>query len=854
MGVGLALARTGIRGRKAALAGLALVVASGVGVSLASLEAATRTERAYPSYLRRSDVAHLVVNPSLATARAEELIATTPGVVTFTSDDFLIATIDDGAPRSQRDVDAGTVQMRMSPNGRYTEQDRPVVLEGRMVRSGREAFLSRETAEELDANVGDVIPIAFWTPSYNTPGVGPGRDDKVVPVGRSTARVVGIGVFADEVLIDALYPRQRMVVTPEVGEEVTCTLGSVERDDPRSFAELVPVIVPEGCALSYRYFSLRVEGGDAGVAGVLDELQSRFNAENEKLPTVMREQDIGYIVIPSVTRDEAERVEGSLRPSVTALRLFALAAGLSTVVVATLGAVRFARREQPAVAVWQQLGVTRSLRLVGLAAPLLMSCAVGLAGAMVLGLAASPLGPVGSAQSVEPVSRAGLSGEVVATVVGPAVLLLLLGTVVAAASVTLWHGGQGSRRPSLVSRIALRTHPARALGLRAAARGNGSGAVLAGSVTAVGVVVASLVFSGSLRGLIDKPSHYGWPFDVGVMVGFGYGGADADAIERSLDQPEVVDWGMASLGSVSIEGESLPGIGALGGFASLGLEMVEGTLPSADDEIALGQQSAAALGLAVGDEVKLSAYSVERSAVVTGTVVLPAIGPFESDRAASGTGALMPEPFFRALVAEGEMAQGLPPGSFAELGLGAFIAIDLVDGTDPAAFLAGLESELPAWDSNDFGALTYAAPVRPSTIADVAGMRRVPLALGGFLALAMAAGLGVAIAVATRARRTELALLGAIGCSPRQLASSVRWHALAVVGTAVVVGGPLGVALGRTLYRRFATDLGVVPHVVISAVWLAGVVVAAAAVGLLAALLPAYTAARRRPAAVLRQQ
>jgi hypothetical protein len=137
--VALGLARDAARRRVGALAGLTLLVAIGLGVALTSFEIAARTDRAYDRYLRRANVAELVVNPSLSSDRAAEIIASTPGVESFATDDLMVATFDEGTPRTQSVVDSGTVQLRASTDGRYISQDRPVVHEGRMLRSGRSA-------------------------------------------------------------------------------------------------------------------------------------------------------------------------------------------------------------------------------------------------------------------------------------------------------------------------------------------------------------------------------------------------------------------------------------------------------------------------------------------------------------------------------------------------------------------------------------------------------------------------------------------------------------------------------------------------------------------------------------------
>lgn len=849
------LARAGLRRRSMGLVGLALVPAVGLGVSLAAFEVAARTQAAFPSYLERADVGELVVNPSLSTARAAELITGTPGVTGWSSDDVLVAGIDPGRPITQKEVDGIGVLVRMSSDGRYVDQDRPVVQEGRMLRDGREAFLNRHAADELGLEVGAEITLAFLRPSFNTPGVGPEQDEIVEPLGRATARVVGIGTLAGDVLPDGLYPQSTMLITPEVGGRFTCTLRPVVTDRDLTIEEHLLAISPPDCSLSYRYFSLQVDGGDAAVARVADALVDRFEEENERLPTVLRENDVGYFLIPTSTLDERTRVDQSLRPAVTALRLFGTVAGLATVVLALMGALRVARRKQGNQDIWCQLGVTRLQRSLALALPMAASAAVGLAGGVVLGLAGSGAGAVGSARVLEPDPPLGLSATVLTRVTGAtaaAMLACVLGVAWIAARST---SPSTARRPSPWPRITRTVHPSRGLGMRAATRGAGSGIVVAGSVAAVLAVVASLVFATSVNGLVRTPARYGWPYDVGVIIGFGYGGSDADAIATSLDRPDVERWGLAALGSVTVGGQTMAGVAARENFAGLRTPVIEGERPDGPGEIALGAESADELGVEVGDTVPVvSAYGDAR-ARVTGLVVLPPVGPYQSDRAATGRGALLSERLFADLLAGAEEAQGLSPGSLAETGPGSFLGIDLAEGVDADAFLASIDAdERLTWDRNGFESFFYPVPVRPAAIADVAGMRRLPVALGALFALAMAGGLATGIAVATRARRRELAILGALGCTPRQVASSVRWHALTVSALGAALGLPLGLAAGRVLYRRFAVDIGVLPTLATSVPALAGVVVGTIGIGLLASALPARRIARLRLAQSLRAE
>ena len=76
-----------------------------------------------------------------------------------------------------------------------------------------------------------------------------------------------------------------------------------------------------------------------------------------------------------------------------------------------------------------------------------------------------------------------------------------------------------------------------------------------------------------------------------------------------------------------------------------------------------------------------------------------------------------------------------------------------------------------------------------------------------------------------------------------------------VVAIAVVIGGPVGIAVGRALYPGGpAEDLGVVPVIVVSWPWIVIVVLAALVVALLAAAGPARRTVREPAAAVLRHE
>jgi ABC-type antimicrobial peptide transport system permease subunit len=112
----------------------------------------------------------------------------------------------------------------------------------------------------------------------------------------------------------------------------------------------------------------------------------------------------------------------------------------------------------------------------------------------------------------------------------------------------------------------------------------------------------------------------------------------------------------------------------------------------------------------------------------------------------------------------------------------------------------------------------------PTQLAEVQGMRILPLFLGGFLALLAVGAVGHALATAIRRRRHEIAVMRALGLTRTQSRWVVVTQAslLALVGLAF--GVPLGLALGRTLWRVVAdhTPLFYQPPVALWALLLVG--------------------------------
>jgi ABC-type antimicrobial peptide transport system permease subunit len=143
---------------------------------------------------------------------------------------------------------------------------------------------------------------------------------------------------------------------------------------------------------------------------------------------------------------------------------------------------------------------------------------------------------------------------------------------------------------------------------------------------------------------------------------------------------------------------------------------------------------------------------------------------------------------------------------------------------------------------------------RPAEIVNYKSMGTMPAVLAGGVAAGAVAALGLALIASVRRRRRDLALLKTLGFTRRQLAATIAWQSTVVAIVGLVIGIPLGIAVGRWLWIVFARGLSAVPDPVVPAVSVALAGVAALAVANLVAALPGRSAARTPAALLLRAE
>jgi ABC-type lipoprotein release transport system permease subunit len=143
-------------------------------------------------------------------------------------------------------------------------------------------------------------------------------------------------------------------------------------------------------------------------------------------------------------------------------------------------------------------------------------------------------------------------------------------------------------------------------------------------------------------------------------------------------------------------------------------------------------------------------------------------------------------------------------------------------------------------------------PVLPDALYDVERVRTLPVILSALLALVAMITLVHSLVSLVRTHGRDLAVLKTLGFTSSQVAGTTAWQGTVLVAVALVVGVPIGIALGRWSWLLVADQLGVVsePRVPLAAI--VALVPAAFLVANLAAAIPGWVAVRIRPAEALR--
>ena len=143
---------------------------------------------------------------------------------------------------------------------------------------------------------------------------------------------------------------------------------------------------------------------------------------------------------------------------------------------------------------------------------------------------------------------------------------------------------------------------------------------------------------------------------------------------------------------------------------------------------------------------------------------------------------------------------------------------------------------------------------RPSDIADLAHVEKTPLILALVLGLFGIAVLAQLVVLNCRRRRHDLAVLKTTGMRRRQIFAITYWQTSALAGVTLLIGLPLGVAVGRWIWDLFTANVGVATDAAIPTWTILLVVPVLVAVANLVASVPGRRSAILHPAEVLRTE
>ena len=690
--------------------------------------------------------------------------------------------------------------------------ERPVVVQGRLAdpRRADEAIVTPRMVRDLGLGVGDSVVLHLATPeqlasqaqSNGGPNRGPTVRVRIVGVGRSPFWADTPGSKGGLILSPGLVAQYRENIVGPPGTE-----GN----------------------LSYVNALVRLKGGEGSVA----QFRRDFAA-------VTGRSDVDIWNMPEQSRGVQHHVEFESN----ALRAFALAAFVAALFLIGQAIVRYAASSTVELQTMRALGMTGRQSLATAAAGPGIAGVIGAALGTALAWSVSGRFPYGLAGGYEPVP--GRSADWV--VLGPGLVLvpLLVVAGAAAAAVLALRSARAVERPRrstvAVAAARLGLPVPLVIGSRFALEpGRGRSAVpvrpaLLGSVVGVVGVLAAFTFSAGVADAAGNPERFGQTHQLGAFIGLG--GEDfgpADQVLRVAQEDRQV----AGVADAKIGVATLPGGRAdvtlfqhSDGPKPLPVVLTRGRMAVTADEVVLSPSVVDRAGLRVGDRIRLSGERGAANLLVSGVGFVPQ-GPHNG-------------------YAEGGW---VTTAGYDRLFAGFKYHVILVrarPGADVDAVAAGLDRRVNQVIPDAGKVFERSEPVPEALVLNET--RVLPLVLGGFLALLALGAVGHALATAVRRRAHDIAVLRAVGMTRRQSRGVVVTQASLLALAGLLVGVPLGLAIGRTLWRVVAdyTPVFYVPPVALLALLLVGPLAVLAANAL--AAWPGRRVGRTRIAHVLRTE
>jgi putative ABC transport system permease protein len=343
-------------------------------------------------------------------------------------------------------------------------------------------------------------------------------------------------------------------------------------------------------------------------------------------------------------------------------------------------------------------------------------------------------------------------------------------------------------------------------------------------VAIIAGVFGTLAFAASLDRLVTDRSRFGSNYTFGVGENSDL---DAEQLRTALDDdPDISGLMILSASEARAGRETVELVGVELVRGALRPHVLSGRQPAAPDEVALGRVNARHLRVGVGDELQLTGEGTRSTFRVVGIVVVPTVGGNDG----VGRGSIV--------TSDGLSRLGVEPTTI-------MAAVELRDGASGS-------------DARQRIGELVGAPLGtqdvPSSILNVARVRRIPMFLAALLG-----GLGLvtlvhALIVSIQNRRRDLAVLRALGADRRWLSRLVHWQASILTSLPLLPGVPLGLVAGAVVFRAFTDRIGALPDPVFPFIVIAALALGLVVVANIAAVIPARRARRVSPARLLRDE
>jgi ABC-type lipoprotein release transport system permease subunit len=556
-----------------------------------------------------------------------------------------------------------------------------------------------------------------------------------------------------------------------------------------------------------------------------------------------RQHAASVLHLPTVpVRDEAEDLKRATHATDlerTALLLLAGCAALAGILLTGQGLTRVVYAEADSVPTLRAVGFTRRDLVAGLVIPLSLAALTAAVASSAAAFALSSRYPVGLAGRLEPDRGFHFDWPVL----GLGALALAV-FVVAAASLAGLRASSSKRNeakssagsPIVKTLRRLAPLPAWLGASLALERGAGPRALpvrpaLAGATAGLLGIVASFGLIHGIDDALRDRDRSGQVWNVDVFTDEGHSQATLLAALKS--EHAVTTIAKQRRTDVDVEGAGLPAYALTLLQGRQSFVVLRGHEPESPDEVVLGPTTARALHKRLGDTVRIGG-SNGREARVVGLALLPETPHSSFDQGLWLTPAVL------------DAISPPPSDAFEDIAENTLEA-RLAPSVSTQAVIARLQKKLGGNADIEPGGL-------PQDVLFLRNVRSLPKALAAFLALLGIGAVGHVLAMSVRRRRHDLAVLRAFGLFTWQAGACLLWQAITVALVGLAIGLPLGVAVGRWSWRWVAdvTPLNYVAPI-------AGLVVllsipAAFAVAEAVAAIPAWSAARLRPAEVLRTE